>query len=132
MQGIPDFNFPMFTAVAEILRRKGHEVFNPAEKDIERHAGVDMTNKAGSVEQAIKEHKFSLRDALGEDTDYICKHAEGIVLLPGWEHSNGALAEFYLARALSKVYPFRFVYVQTINTLLHVPIENGTFEKEAA
>lgn len=102
MQGIPEFNFPRFNAVAKALRMNGHTVFNPAEKDIDRHAGVDISkgNKTGSLEQSKTEHKFSLRQALGEDTAWICAHANMIVLLPGWEKSNGAQAEHRLAVAL--------------------------------
>lgn len=113
MQGIPHFNFPLFNEIADRLRAAGHEVFNPAERDIERHGGVDISanNLTGSLVQSQTEHKFSLDDALADDTHYICKVAEGIVLLPGWEYSNGALSEWFLARALGKARPFAFLYI---------------------
>jgi hypothetical protein len=102
MQNIPHFNFPRFNAVAKALRANGHEVFNPAEKDIERHGGTDISagNATGSLDKSKSEHKFSLRQALKEDTAYICDHADCIWLLPGWEKSNGAQAEHRLAVAL--------------------------------
>jgi hypothetical protein len=102
MQGIPEFNFPRFNAVAAALRSIGHEVFNPAEKDIERHGGVDigLGNSAGSLDKAKSTHGFSLRQALAEDTQYISLRANCIVMLPGWEKSNGAQAEHRLAVAL--------------------------------
>lgn len=102
MQNIPHFNFPRFNAVAKALRGNGHEVFNPAQKDIERHGGTDIsaTNATGSLDKSKEEHKFSLRQALKEDTAYICEHADCICLLPGWEKSNGAQAEHRLAVAL--------------------------------
>jgi hypothetical protein len=102
MQNIPNFNFPRFNAVAKALRASGHEVFNPAEKDIERHGGTDISagNSTGSLNKSKKEHKFNLRQALKEDTAYICDHADCICLLPGWEKSNGAMAEHRLAVAL--------------------------------
>jgi hypothetical protein len=102
MRGYPEFNFPTFNAVAWALRQDGHEVFNPAEKDIERHGGVDISkgNNSGSIEQAAAEHKFSLRDALSQDLHYICNHADMIALLPGWETSNGSRAEHATAVAL--------------------------------
>jgi hypothetical protein len=37
MRGIPEFNFPAFNAAAAKLRAAGHHVFNPAERDNERH-----------------------------------------------------------------------------------------------
>jgi hypothetical protein len=102
MQGYPEFNFPRFNAVAAALRAGGHTVFNPAEKDIERHNGTDISkgNATGSLEQSKIEHKFSLRQALAEDMEFICQQANAIVLLPGWEKSNGAQAEHRCAVAL--------------------------------
>jgi len=101
MQGIPEFNFPTFNAVAFCLRQDGSTVFNPAERDIERHGGVDISkgNTTGSLAVAKGEHKFDLRQALREDTDFICG-CDAIVMLPGWEKSNGAQAEHRLAVAL--------------------------------
>lgn len=102
MQNIPHFNFPRFHAVAKALRSNGHEVFNPAEKDIERHDGTNIAadNPTGSLEKSKRDHGFSLRQALSEDLHYICKEANCIVLLPGWEKSNGAQAEHRTAVAL--------------------------------
>lgn len=102
MRGIAEFNFPAFHAAAEQLRTQGHEVFNPAERDNEHH-GTDISkgNATGSMELAIKQHGFSLRDALGDDLAYICGHADAIALLPNWENSKGVAAELATARALS-------------------------------
>lgn len=102
MQGHPEFNFPTFHAVAHCLRMSGHTVFNPAEKDIDRHGGVDISqgNLAGSLDHVKAKHGFSLRQALSEDLNFICKEANCIVLLPGWEKSNGAQAEHRTAVAL--------------------------------
>ncbi len=102
MTGIPHFNFPLFHRVTAKLRADGHEVFNPAERDILRHKGVDISadNPTGSPEVAAKNHNFSLRDALAEDTNYICKEATAICMLPGWEASPGARAEHALSVAL--------------------------------
>ena len=101
MQGIPEFNFPTFNAVAHSMRRAGLEVFNPAERDIERHGGVDISkgNATGSLAAAKTEHKFDLRQALKEDTAFICD-CDMVLMLPGWEKSNGAQAEHRLAVAL--------------------------------
>lgn len=102
MTGIPEFNFPAFNAAATSLRADGHFVFNPAERDIERHDGVDISrgNVNGDVDKCAAEHGFSLRDALADDTAFICKEADAIAMLPGWENSKGARAEWALAIAL--------------------------------
>lgn len=111
MRGIPLFNFPLFNAVTAALRAEGHEVFNPAERDNVRH-GTDISagNTAGDVAVAAEKHGFNLREALEEDTTYICRHAEAIVMLPGWENSSGARAEHALAMALS----LKVVYVPAV------------------
>jgi hypothetical protein len=102
MQGKPEFNFPLFNAVAWALREQGHRVFNPAERDIERHGGVDISkgNLSGSLDSAKSTHGFSLRNALADDTQFICMEADTLIMLPGWEKSNGAQAEHRIAVAL--------------------------------
>lgn len=102
MQGIPEFNFPRFNAVAKAFRQGGHTVFNPAEKDIERHNGVDISNPTGSVKEAQEKHGFSLRTALAQDCRFICEQCNCMVMLPGWEKSLGAQAEHRLAVALER------------------------------
>ena len=42
MRSIKDFNFPAFNAAAAKLRAAGHEVFNPAEKGLEKDAGAQQ------------------------------------------------------------------------------------------
>lgn len=101
MRGIPEFNFPAFHDYAARLRAEGHEVFNPAERDIEK-TGVDISkgNLTGDNDIAEKQHGFSLREALKDDLEFICLHADGIALMPGWENSKGANAERATAIAL--------------------------------
>lgn len=101
MRGIPEFNFPAFHAAADKLRADGHSVFNPAEKDNERH-GTDISkgNSTGDEHLAAKEHGFNLREALLIDMTFICQEADAIALLPGWKNSKGATAEHATAAAL--------------------------------
>lgn len=101
MRGIPEFNFPAFHAATAKLRSDGHSVFNPAERDMERH-GTDISkgNVAGCEKLAATQYGFNLREALGDDLAYICKHADAVALLPGWENSKGAKAEKATAEAL--------------------------------
>lgn len=78
MRNIPEFNFPAFNAAAAKLRAEGHEVYNPAEEEPGK----------------------SYREYLAADLAWICAEAEAIALLPGWEGSSGARAEFVTAHAL--------------------------------
>jgi len=102
MRGRPAFNFPVFHAAAAQLRAEGYEVFSPAERDIERHGGVDISenNLLGDETLAAAEHGFDLRVALAEDLAWICEHADAVALLPGWQASKGATAERAVALAL--------------------------------
>ena len=101
MRGIPEFNFPQFYSAAAWLRGEGYDVFSPAERDNEKH-GVDISkgNVSGSEDEATTKHGFSLCEALAADTQWICKHGEGLALLPGWHNSKGAKAECALALAI--------------------------------
>ena len=99
MQGIKDFNFPSFKTAALLLRAQGHTVFNPAEKDEQKHGTTISESKTGDLKDA-EAKGFSLREALAADTQYIALEADAVALLPGWENSKGAQAEWALARAL--------------------------------
>ena len=101
MRGIPHFNFPAFHRMALSLRGLGHEVFSPAGRDNAR-LGVDISedNTTGDPTQAAIQHGFSLREALAEDLQWICLHAEVVAALPGWVKSKGARAEIAVAEAL--------------------------------
>lgn len=100
MTGIPNFNFPAFDYATKLLRSQGHDVFNPAERDRRVHGDEVENNPAGCPLLARINHGFSLRDALEDDTSWICSTADAVALLPGWEGSKGACAERALAVAL--------------------------------
>lgn len=89
MSGHDDFNFPAFHKAAKELRKKGDEVFSPAEADLE---------KWGDIETVRKEATY--RECLGTDLNWILDNADAIALLPGWENSKGVAAELALAKAL--------------------------------
>lgn len=84
MRGIPDLNFPAFHAAAKHLRSHGHDVFSPAENDIEK----------GYVGKPVDEIK---RDCIMDDLTYIARHADAVALLPGYQASKGVAVEVALA-----------------------------------
>lgn len=80
MTGLPDYNYPTFHRVTSQLRQSGHRVYNPAEFP---HDGDPKD--------------FPIRKAFASYCNFICLEACTVVLLPGWKHSKGALAEHQLA-----------------------------------
>lgn len=83
MTGYPESNYPAFHKAAKSLRAGGYFVFNPAEATPE-----------------TKHDATAYRQCLSVDLAWICAHADGIAVLPGWEASKGACAEVALARAI--------------------------------
>ncbi len=79
MRGLPSYNFPEFFWYAHLLRQQGHEVFNPAE------IGLPQDN---------------IRAIFAVEMDWLCREAEAVYLIPGWQSSRGARAERALAQAL--------------------------------
>jgi hypothetical protein len=75
MTGLPALNFPAFHAEAARLRALGYEVVNPAE------ISAGMT---------------SWGDCLRNDLAALLT-CDAVVLLPGWEKSNGAHLEMHVA-----------------------------------
>ena len=80
MTGIEQFNYPMFNKVARELRDAGIYVINPAEF----FGGKGDRTYAEYMRESIK----ALLDA------------SEVLLLPGWEKSNGARLEVEIARQL--------------------------------
>lgn len=97
MRYVPEFNFPAFIAKTAELRAVGHQVFNPAERDLEN--GFDPTGLKGTDEE-LRQHGFDLREALAVDLSFICREATHLYMLPGWSRSSGARAEWSTALAL--------------------------------
>lgn len=107
MSGIPEFNYPAFAKATAELRAKGYEVFSPAENDGDRLSadkGIDI--ETGKVVDPARFRTF-LREVFAEDMEYICKKADAIAMLPGWENSGGARAEWAAAHMLR----LEFIYL---------------------
>lgn len=96
MRGYKDFNFPAFMTASKYLRAHGHEVFNPAEKDLERDGPEISQSETGDIRDA-EAKGFDRRVAIMDDLTFIIQKAEGLVLLPGWQASKGVAAEIATA-----------------------------------
>jgi hypothetical protein len=86
IRGIDDFK-DRFDYAAGQLRGEGFTIFNPVEQD-DFFSLVGMPNDVALY--------------LEHDLAWVCRWAEGIALLRGWERSDGAQAEYYAARACGK------------------------------
>lgn len=107
MRGIIDENRPAFKEAREKLRDMKHNVFCPSEFTDTR-----------------KELKLStdLRGMMYCDVAWICNEAEGVVCLPGWASSKGAMAEVHLAWAIGiPVYEYELFHRRIIREVKGVP-----------
>jgi hypothetical protein len=76
---------------------KGWNVISPA--DIDRHAGIKEKDHKDGNAAAFDQRVFVYRDFYA--LFFIAHQPVGaIAMLPGWEKSTGAVAEFFLARWL--------------------------------
>jgi hypothetical protein len=99
MRGKYNLNFPAFDYATAKLRAEGHIVFNPAERDREKH-GPEIENNPTGDETLCAKFGLDIRSALADDLEWICKHGDAVALLPGWEQSRGATCERATAIAL--------------------------------
>jgi hypothetical protein len=82
-----DYNVPAFDAAVQRLSRLGHDVVSPIDHFRSRY-GPAFLQQPREVYMQIA-------------ADLICRGAfDGIVLLPGWEMSEGAYAEAMLMRSV--------------------------------
>ena len=102
MRGIAWFNYPMFDRVAKELREAGNEVISPADED-RKHDGFDpYANPSHAIPDACTFPKtMDFAKTVRRCLEAVLRCDE-IVLLPGWENSNGAVAELTLAMWLGK------------------------------
>lgn len=76
--GHPDYK-DKFTKYAGKLRQLGWVVFNPAAANLD---------------------DWPLRKILEYELGWLCREADAIALIPGWEDSKGVAAELATAKAL--------------------------------
>ena len=102
MRGIAFFNYPMFDRVAEILRKAGNEVISPADEDRKHDAFDPFANPEYRIpDYCVFPNEMDFVKTVRRCLDAVLRCDE-IVLLPGWENSNGAVAELTLAMWLGK------------------------------
>jgi hypothetical protein len=104
MTGFKQFNFPAFDEAAKKFRKK-MKVFSPADHDrmllgkTETWLPKEDDSKGPWKVWSIR-NAPTLRQMLGDDLSWIASTATHMYMLKGWERSNGAQAEWALAKAL--------------------------------
>lgn len=97
MRGHPQSNFPAFDKAAALGRSLGWTVISPAEMD--RMAGEDAESKPLPFDGGSPElNRMHAERDLGVILSLRAEDGDAIALLPGWEGSTAAPAEFYTAR----------------------------------
>ncbi len=90
MTGIEEFNRPAFDQAAKELRANGFDVIVPGENE-----SYDPIEKANWAVQKQKREFY-----LSRDIEFILEQADIVVVLPGWESSEGAKLEVAVAQAV--------------------------------
>jgi len=103
MRGYLKYNFPAFDAAAELIQSLGYKAISPA--SIDREHGFD------GMSEFDESNPESLRAVCKRDLDIILgldkENGDGLIVLPGWEQSTGALAEVAVAKWLKlKIYEY--------------------------
>jgi hypothetical protein len=91
MRGHDQYSFPAFDDMCEKVRNQGDIPIGPQELD--RLFGWDEFEERVVTQQEVR--NFLLRDLIA-----ILTECDGIVVLSGWKHSKGAIAEVALAQAI--------------------------------
>lgn len=92
MRGKPFYNYAAFDDAAATLVENGHTPISPADSSrrIAVEAGLDPTLESSYAKIPIETYI--------EDDIIAMRHAEVVVLLPGWRNSKGARVEMAYAR----------------------------------
>ena len=96
MTGYPEFNFPAFFAAAEKFEKEGWVVWNPANKEAENGITASESYAKGDNAGLVAEG-WDWKTAFKWDTTKVIE-SDAIYLLPGWEKSTGARAEWAVAQ----------------------------------
>lgn len=84
MRGYPEYNFPAFHEATQKLMAMGHAVWSPAQHDV--NDGFDPS----------KDEAKPLREYMKADLVAVL-NADAVAVLEGWEKSQGASLEVYVA-----------------------------------
>lgn len=116
MSGIPQFNVPLFDAVAKALRANDIDVVSPAELDSPEMREFALASKDGKLPEDGRIAGESWSDVLARDVKLIGNEVDGIVVLPNWHKSRGARLECFVGLLTGKTF-----YTQRNGTVYEIP-----------
>lgn len=96
MSVYPEFNFPAFFAAQKKFEAEGWKVWNPAAKESEDNVVLDVSFASGDHKTLVK-NGWDWKSAFEWDCHKVLR-SDAIFLLPGWEKSTGARAEWAVAQ----------------------------------
>lgn len=108
MSGLPQFNFPLFYKVTELLRGVGMNIVSPAELDTKEGVADEAL---ASTDGDPNKTTLAWADLLARDVKLIAdKHdgVHGIVFLPRWSKSRGARLEAFIGLLEGEKREFEF------------------------
>lgn len=114
MRGYPEYNFPAFHEATADLRERGYEVWSPAERD-----------EAEGFDPKTDEAK-SLAYYMAYDLKAVCE-SDAVVVLDGWEDSQGARLEVHVAREIG-LPVWRWPLLEPIHAHSDTPQAEDTYD----
>ena len=90
MRGYDEYNYPAFHRARNFMLSRGYAVISPADIDLAADGGEDHEYDASQRSYVYRD----LMTLMGLGSE------DAIAMLPGWEKSTGAVAEFMVARWL--------------------------------
>jgi len=115
MRGKPDWNYEAFDKAEQMMSKLGWNVINPATLDENSRETQDLNCTSSDFDPDTNNiHRDANRLIMKRDLDAICDSCDAIYMLEGWQMSQGACAEFYLACALG----ITILYENTIDRII--------------
>lgn len=115
MRGRPLYNIQAFCEAAMTLRDEDYFIYSPAERDIatgfQPHLAMDHPDQCLNLDEAFTWDFWAIAQS------------DGIVLLPGWEDSEGTKKEIVLAQGMGKlIYLYNSGFLEPVNPTLKVSV----------
>ena len=103
MTGIPQFNFPAFKKAATTLRIAGFNIISPHETDSPAVQAAAWASSDGKLIAGVIAGE-TWGQILARDVELVADKVGGIVFLPDWTTSRGALLEAFVGLLCGRMF----------------------------